>query len=688
MNKKLVLKLLILLAMTAWSIPSFAAETMDIPQNTSIETQPDKNEIEKTSPDKDKTDKDTVSQQEEEQKETAQKEEKDEKSNKFFTRAKKDNKKQQETTAETEGTTDVIVDSETIEYFPERHEIEATGNAKVTFPSENSVLMADRITFNHDTNQVKGFGHVVLIKEGQKINGEYIQVDLNEDNALMTRPVLNHVAIKIRAKTGIVYDAQTEAIDGNVTFNDEARYKFCSRPIFGTQDPMIEEAINKEFYFKEKYDNKWKLKAKTIVIDSYKDRDIATLKNADIYIKNTKIGSAGKLRLYTDKEQQYIETNMLELGSMRNFGAYVSPGIVFQTPNASTLKIGPALTYKSQLGVGALGRFLTDKNRTEFGWSSSKSKFVVEGEQSFTDNLKLEYGINSYMSNGFLGGRMPEYGVQLVHSKGYNIEDLGVSFHNRFTGGFARDWDRSFSTTRFTWQTSTGKSLFTYKNTDQKFAVDFGVNAQTHAALYGNGDTMGVVRGGPYIKTQYRRWQQYLGYYIGGQAGETPFYFDQNFYGKSNIVVGESLRICKYLTLMYSGTIVVSNDTPDGNMLQENRFYAAIGPDDLKFLIGYDAYRQNATVGIMMDVGAENSDVEFKRLILNDPQAIGQHDKKERERAAAQRKRAQEKQEKATQKEDNVMDKSVKDYRDYNPGFNMMPGGTMLTPSFIRPPGM
>ena len=29
-----------------------------------------------------------------------------------------------------------------------------------------------------------------------------------------------------------------------------------------------------------------------------------------------------------------------------------------------------------------------------------------------------------------------------------------------------------------------------------------------------------------------------------------------------------------------------------------------------------------------------------------------------------------------------------KDYKDYNPQFNMMPGGAILQPSLIRPPGM
>ena len=680
MNKKLFISLIFtfFLALCAGSV--FAAETLDIPQNTNIKETTGQPEEKTEEPKIEEKEEQNISSKEDRSKEEIKEETKDKK---LFAKTKKDEKNDENSSQEA---TEVIVDSETIEYFPERHEFEAVGDAKVSFPSENSVLYADKLVFNHDTNYVKGYGNVVLVKEGQKINGEYIQVDLNENNAMMTHPVLNHMMIKIRAKQGIVCDAKTEAIEGNVTFNDKVHYKFTSKPIFGFDKPMMDEVIPKYFYVKEKYDNRWRLKAKTIVIDSYKDRDIATLKNADIYVKDTKIASAGKMRLYTDKEQEYIETNMLELGSMRNFGAFVSPGIVFQTPNSSTLKIGPALTYgESELGVGAMGRFLTDKNRTAFGWSSSHDKFVVRGEQELTENLSLQYGINSYMNNFFLGGRMPKYGFQFIHHKDYKIDDLDITFQNRYIGGYFKDWDSDFSTTKFAWQTSTGKSLFKYTNTDRKFAMDFGLNVQTHAALYGTGDTMGIVRAGPYLKTQYRSWQQYLGYFQGGQGGQTPFYFDQNFYGRSSVVIGESLRICKYLTLMYSATIVVSNDTPNDKMLQENRFYFVIGPDDLKFLIGYDAYRQNATMGFSMNVGAENSDVEFKRLILNDPDQIGKHSEREKQRMANEKRKAEEEKKKKAM---DPMNRSVKDYDDYNPSFNMMPGGTMLTPSLIRPPGM
>ncbi len=677
MNKKIIITLFTLMILSPFSKGAFAAEVFDIPQDTNSVESVEKDVEKALSDDNEKQVSD---------KSLHDDAENASKNKKFFSKAEKVKKEPSQDNADAKtGTTDVLVDSDTIEYFPERHEFEAVGSAKVTFPSENSVLFADKIIFNHDTNYVKGYGNVVLVKEGQKINGDFIQVDLNDNNALMNAPVLNHMAIKIRAKTGIVYDAKTEALDGTVTFNDKTQYTMCSRPVMGFHNPLLEEAIPKQLYFQEKYDNRWRLKAKTIVIDSYKDRDIATLKNADLYIQDTKIASAGKIKLYTDKEQQYIETNMLELGSLRNIGAFVSPGYVFQTPNSSTLKLGPALTYDKNIGFGAIGRFSTDKNSTDFGYATSRSKIVIKGEQEFTDNLRMVYGLHSYMDNWFLGGRMPKYGAQLIHHKTYDIEDLGISFHNRFTGGFYNDWNRTFSTPKVSWQTQSSKSFFTYKNPEKKFAAEAGLTVQTSASLYGTGGTQGILRAGPFVRTQYKSWQQYLGYFQGAQAGDSPMNFDKYYYGKSSIILGESVRISRYLTLMYAGTIVLSDDTPNGNMFQENRIYFAVGPDDMKFLIGYDIYRQNASMGVIMNVGTENSDVQFKRLILNDPQAMGQHDKKEKERSVAQKKKAEEEKKK---KQSDPMNRSVKDYSDYNPGFNVMPNGTMIQPSLIRPPGM
>ena len=580
--------------------------------------------------------------------------------------------------------TDVMVDSDTIEYFPERHEFEAVGHAKVIFPSEKSTLMADKIIFNHDTNYIKGYDNVVMIREGQKVFGDYVQIDLNEENALITKPVMHRMNIKIQAKDATVYDAKTEAMEGSAKFEGEGgMYKFTSRSIFGFNNPILPDAIDKEYLIKEKFDNKWNLKANKIIIDSRKDHDVVTLVNTDIYLKGHKVAKAGKIKLYTDKDQNFVETNMIELGSMRNMGAYIAPSVVLPVPGGATLKIGPGLMLKDELGVGAIGRFMSETNRTAFGYGTAEDRFVMRGRQTLGDSMYVDYAINTYMSDWFMGSRMPQHGFQLVHKKVYNLDDIGVRFENRFTAGYAKDWKRDFGTTRFRWMTQSTKSFLQYKDLDHDFAADLGVSVQTVASLYGTGNTYGMARIGPTLRTQFKNWQQYVAYYIGGEAGKSPMYFDRFYYGKSSVMLGESLRLNRYLTLMYTATLALS-DTPNDKMLQENRFYVAVGPDDFKVLLGYDAYRQSTVFGIDMALGADNSEAEFKRMVLNEPEKVGKSNKKKKNKPVRVKRRPVETT--PVDRPENPMDRSVREYNDYNPGFNMF-NNAIIQPSMIRPSG-
>lgn len=573
--------------------------------------------------------------------------------------------------------TNVLVDSDTIEYFPERHEFEALGHAKVFFPEENSTLTADKIIFNHDTNYIKAYDNVVIDRENEKIFGDYVHIDLNDENAVITNPVMAHMNIQIKAKHGNINDAKVEAMEGTANFQDSQMFHLVSRSVFGFEKPPLETELDKTYFVKEKYNNEWNLKSKVIIIDSYKDRDIVTLEKSDVFLKDLKVGSTGKIKIYTNKEQQYVETSIAEFGSLRNLGAFISPAYVFQLPGSSTFKVGPMLNYDdSELGFGGLGRFQSGTNRTDIGYSTARGKVVVRGRQKFTDKLWLQYGMNSYMDEWFMGGRMPEYGGQLVYSSPYYNEDLKLRFENRFTGGFFKEWGESnFSTTRFRWQTNTAKEIYNYRNSDNKFAATFGLNIQSTTSLYGTGDTYAMVRTGPYLRTQYRAWQQYLGYFIGGEAGDSPFWFDKFYYGKSSVMLGESLKINKYLSLMYSAVIALS-DTPNDKMLQENRFYLVIGPDDFKVLLGYDAYRKNTTFGINMAVGTENSEVEFKKLILNEPENLGKSTGKKKTKNVADKK--------DQSKNEDPMNRSVKDYDGYQPGFGAL--NNLIQPG-IRPMG-
>lgn len=587
------------------------------------------------------------------------------------------NENKEEISSETQSPmTNVQVDSDIIEYFPDRHEFEAIGHAKVTFPEQNSTMTADKIIFNHDSNYIKAYDNIIITRDREQLTGDYVHINLNEDNALIAEPVMEHMNIQIRAKSGNINKAKVEAMEGTAKFTDSQTFKLAVRSPYSFETPILEDGFERSYFIKEKYNNEWNLKSKVIIIDSYKDRDVVTLEKSDVFLKDLKIGSTGKIKIYTDKEQDYIETNMIEFGGRRNLGAFIAPSYVFQLPFSSTLKVGPMVNYDdSEIGFGGFARFQNAYNRTDMGYSTARQKFVMRGRHQFTKHVWAEYGSNAYMNEWWMGGRMPEYGGQLVFQPdSVQSEDLRLTFSQRYSAGLFKDWSetRNFSTARFRWQTQTHKGIYSYRNSDAKFGLDFGLSLQSTATLYGTGDTFGLIRVGPTLRTQYRGWQQFLAYYLGGSAGDSPFWFDKYFYGKSSIQLGESLRINKYLSVMYSAMIALS-DTPNDKTFQENRFYVVIGPDDFKVLLGYDAFRQNTTFGINMAVGTENSEVEFKKLILNDPENFGKSNKKKKIKPVSEEK-----------KESDPMNRSVKDYDDYNPGYGAL--NNLIMPG-IRPTG-
>ena len=92
-----------------------------------------------------------------------------------------------------------------------------------------------------------------------------------------------------------------------------------------------------------------------------------------------------------------------------------------------------------------------------------------------------------------------------------------------------------------------------------------------------------------------------------------------------------------------------------------------------------------AVFGIDMALGADNSEAEFKRMVLNEPEKIGKSNKKKTKKTVKVKNKRPVEQQKY-ERTDNPMDRSVRDYNDYNPGFNMF-NNAIIQPSMIRPPG-
>ena len=108
---------------------------------------------------------------------------------------------------------------------------------------------------------------------------------------------------------------------------------------------------------------------------------------------------------------------------------------------------------------------------------------------------------------------------------------------------------------------------------------------------------------------------QDIGLMFAAYDDHTPLkVFDSYRYGKQNLIIREYFRINRLVTISWLGSVTLTNDSPNGKDFQENAFYVSIGPDDLKFNIGYDFFRENlyCTVNVMMD--AKGTHVEYDKL--------------------------------------------------------------------------
>jgi len=521
--------------------------------------------------------------------------------------------------------TQIDIKSDTLEYYPERQEIEAVGHASIVIPTDGSTLRAEKLILNQETGILKGFGDVRLIKDSNVMEGDFISINLKENNALLTNPITENVFIKLKAENAQLISGKDILLENGVAVAKEDKTILVGTQSFSNYGTTKLADAKKVFYLKEKYDEKYTIKAKEITVDAKAEHDTVTISNADIYLKDIKVGSSGKLKLITNKEQQYVETNMPEIGFIRQMGVYAGPGLAMEAPFGGALKLVPFFSYyENKAGVGGMARYRNDKNVTEFAISSiDEAKTILRGRQDITDTLSVQYGMNGYMDEWFLGDRVSGKLLEAVYRKDYVVEDIGMNFAHRFSGGIAQDFNSHWSTMRFRWMGQADKPIWYYgDDVNNRYAV-FELSTQGSAALYGNGDTLALLRFGPRLRTETDRWIQTLGYFYTAKHGETPFDFDRYRYGTNNFYLSEGLKINKYLSVMWSGSFAMNRDAWDDKLMQENRFYVMVGPEDIKFTLGYDTVRERTLFNCFMLLGTKNTDMHFKKLYIKNPDKLG-----------------------------------------------------------------
>jgi len=453
-------------------------------------------------------------------------------------------------------------------------------------------------------------------------------VDLNKENVLMNEPLGEFSNFKITAREGYAYANKIEAINGDFELADKIEMKIASFG-FGTFYDM--DMINEQeatFEMRKKRSEPYKIKTKEIIIKSHQDHDEITFKNVDIYYKKYKLATAPDLSILTDKEQNYIELNGPELGSMSNFGTYVGPGFTTRIPGNSTLKVIPALVYSGGAGIGVLARHRSKRNFVEAGWATSSKNLVIRGKYRFNKELWVDYSRHGYVDEWFNGYMRPGYMGQLVHHKAWENKDLGATFTQRLTAGYVSEYseddqEEQIGTARVRWQGELSKTLFKLENKEQDMYIKGYVAGQAAATLYGTGQTTGLVRFTPGIQSRVKGWGSRIYVAAAGVHGRSPFIFDDYRYGKISVSIDENIRLCKYLSVGYRGTLSPMRDNYDEQLLTENAFYVMAGPEDFKIAVAYDNVREITSFDVVMLVGANNAKMKYDKLTAQDPSNMG-----------------------------------------------------------------
>lgn len=533
----------------------------------------------------------------------------------------------------------VVLDAKNIYYVEADDEIIAENSAIVKFPKQKITMRADRFVYSNTANIIKALGNVKITRNGKDIYCDYVQVSVNEEEITFENVNAEFPIFNLKAESGISKNNTLYLSNGYFSLDGDKRVRMRSRRIRGFRpDNLIPMAEEDKFYWQDEYgsNEKTNFDIDKITVDFKKDHDVISFKDIDMTYGEGKTRHFRSLKMYTDKQHRTFEGNYPEFGNMARMGMYLGPGFVFEVPRAGIIKAIPFLNYrKEKLGVGGALRYRGAFNTTELAYGSVSDLWRLKGTQALDDKLTLNYGMNAFMHQWFLGPRMPKYALELAYNDSYKVpstfkKGLDLTYTHMGTLGYyhnsmyAMNGDKfnagNIGTFRGRYMAEIDQELFKYIDKKNYRMFRLHTCLQGSAAIYGTGDTQFIGRYGIGLHSQLKYWKQDIMYFLSAYEDGTPMKrFDAYRYGSSSVRITEAIRVCKYLSLAWAGMITLSDDAPNDRFMQENAFMFVIGPDDIKFTFAYDYVRKRTYFTVGMSINTTGTTVKYNTLEIKNP---------------------------------------------------------------------
>ena len=540
------------------------------------------------------------------------------------------------------------LDADNVDFDNTTGDVIATGSPVIYFPPQKTTIKADKMIYNTESNKLKAIGNVEVIKDGNKIFGDFLQINMNEETSMMDNVKTKNGFLKVTARTSQMDEKTLTLFDGKMESENSYVLRLESSLISGINfNDMLVKEEDKSSLSDIIGETAVHIKAKDVIVNAKKDHDTMTLKKAQIRYGDVDLFNIPSITVHTNKKHNFFEANYPEFGSISQLGMFAGPGFVFDTPlqGGSTLKAIPIINNKSGIGFGGMFKYMSPTNQTMIAYGSAADTVVMKGIQHLDDKLYLQYGINSFMDEDFIGPRMAKYDAELIYRDRSTIkhflgENRDLSFRQRAGIGFMQNSNYNnmnehirrdnTATMRMRYMASANQTLFKYEDIETQKMFRLGLALQGSAAVYGTGDTQFIGRVGPNVRTQYKRWMQDIYLYFSAFQDGTPMRrYDSYRYGRTNLYIKEAFRICKYLSVAWAGSFALSDDAPNREMMQENKFIIAVGPDDVKLHLGYDWIREQTYFAIVVNMDMKGSSLEYDKMIIKNPDRLAKSDEEE-----------------------------------------------------------
>ncbi len=533
------------------------------------------------------------------------------------------------------GTIQIVADD--TEFDQDKNTFLGTGNAIAFIGGQNSKLQADSILYDQNSQMIDARGNVSILRNGQLTTGSSFKFNVTSDEYLITQPETMVDATQVIARKSIGTKNGLAFKDGTMSVPVPffLAKNFQAGPMSYREDIMAQKT-HPDAYLPEHAS--FKFKANKMVYERYREQGNFTVFGGRIEIGDFSI-PVGKFTCTVGKTEMkavfpvtpYIGNNMY------SGGINIGPSFNTALGKMSTISWAPMVqlggtsaggTGGGNGGIGISGRvaFYSPSFQTHLAYGSVSNLLVGDIKSRVWRTIRLQAGINRFLNDGMLGLTRARLATELVNQQSIGSIPYLSSLTFRTTAGWFQDnpqlvnisstYAQLHGNPTSTKITSAYRAqqqiMFTthpfFNIGDDRVGVKAFIYGGAAARGYSTGNADLITQLSPILDVHLSRLRLQTGYTTSSVSGQSPFVFDEYIQGTSSVFLQGDVKVCKYFTI---GGMTGYNMTAKLNYAKT--LVAAIGPPDVKFVVGKDFILNNYRFGFNLLYG---DPIQYNKLVF------------------------------------------------------------------------